>query len=162
MAFLYTREAHPGEHHPAVSSLAEKIANARKLATDWKIRRAMLVDDVDGPVHRAYGTLPNMTYIIGRDGKILFRAAWTDPRLIRLALEQFVFECDARSSGLRVRPFYAEWMPGSAGNMLEFMDGLLVAGPRAVDEFIAGMARGYGEPTAAPLRAWWAERRTRT
>jgi hypothetical protein len=29
------------------------------------IRRPLLVDDLDGAAHRAYGSLPNMTWVIG-------------------------------------------------------------------------------------------------
>lgn len=40
------------------------------------IRRPILVDDLDGTAHRAYGGLPNMTWVIKRGGAIAM-ASWT-------------------------------------------------------------------------------------
>ncbi len=62
----------------------------------WGIERSMLVDNLEGDVHRAYGTLPNMTYIMAAGGNIIYRAAWTDERTIRLALDQVPYERKAR------------------------------------------------------------------
>ena len=39
------------------------------------------------------------------------------------------------------------------------MEGLLFNGPRAVDEFIAAVARTRGEAAAKSMRAWWSARR---
>jgi hypothetical protein len=36
------------------------------------------VDDVDGTVHRAFGTRPSSAYLIDSDGVIVFRAHWSN------------------------------------------------------------------------------------
>lgn len=109
--FLYTREAHPGEHYPHVETLEQKLQHARDMAKRFDIRRPMLVDDLDGPIHRAYGELPNMTYIVGTGGSIIYKAAWTDERTIRIALDQILFEREARRGRTRLAPYYLEWAP---------------------------------------------------
>lgn len=153
--FLYTREAHPGERRPHHASIEDKLRNARDMAAAFDIRRPMLVDDLAGSVHRAYGSLPNMTYVVGTGGSILYRAAWTDPRTIALALEQLDFEADARKQGTRLTPYYMEWVPQRPNPSEHFMDGLRdIAGERAVTEFIDAIATTHGEGAARPLRAW--------
>ena len=80
--FLYTRESHPGGKYPHHSTLEQKLSHARDMVVQWSIERTMLVDDLEGTVHRAYGALPNMTYIVGAGGRVQYRADWTDPRTI--------------------------------------------------------------------------------
>ena len=75
--FVYTREAHPGENVPCHDSFGRKLACARLLAEETGIGRDILVDDLDGAVHRAYGLMPNMTWVIGRGGRVAYKANWT-------------------------------------------------------------------------------------
>ena len=71
---LYVREAHPGEHIPQPTTLAEKIDLARRLQVRDALPWPVAVDDIDGRVHRALDTRPNIAYLVGRDGRIAFRA----------------------------------------------------------------------------------------
>lgn len=87
MVFLYTRAAHPGEHYPAHESFEQKLVHARAFVQTFGIRRPVLVDDLEGTIHRAYGLLPNMTYIVGTAGRVLDRSDWTDPRSVGAALD---------------------------------------------------------------------------
>ena len=80
--FVYTREAHPGENYPAHQTLEQKLDHARSLKKVLDVQRPILVDDVEGTGHKLYGALPNMTYVIDRGGKVLFRSDWTDPPTI--------------------------------------------------------------------------------
>lgn len=76
---LYVREAHPGNRYGPHQNFTEKATNARDAKRDESIERTVLVDDIDGPIHRAYDSLPNSVYVIGRDGVVSYRADWTDP-----------------------------------------------------------------------------------
>ena len=152
--FLYTREAHPGERYGHHASFDQKLEHARAMVSRWNIARPMLVDDLAGTVHRAYGKLPNMTYIVARGGAIIYRANWTDPRTIRLALEQMRFETTQRSEH-RVAPYFVEWSPARVNDREPFLAALRAdAGERAVTEFIDASEKTYGEPTARSMRAW--------
>src|SRR5690349_14673292 len=75
--FIYTREAHPGENVPHHDSFGRKLAGAALLREETGIGRDILVDDLAGTVHRGYGLMPNMTWVIGRGGRIAYKAGWT-------------------------------------------------------------------------------------
>lgn len=79
--FVYTREAHPGERFPAHRSPEQKLAHARAFRERCAIERPILVDDLEGTGHRLYGTLPNMTYLLGRgEGSSFAPIGRTRPR----------------------------------------------------------------------------------
>ena len=44
--------------------------------------RKVLIDGLHGEMHKAYGELPNMVYIIDPDGKIIYRSDWAFPKKI--------------------------------------------------------------------------------
>src|SRR6266511_1863836 len=139
--FLYTREAHPGENFPAHSSFEQKRAHARAFKAEFKVERPILVDDLTGTAHKLYGTLPNMTYLVGRGGRVLFRADWTDPPTIATSLD-YVLTCRARRrEGLRLAPFYMEIVGQRWNDQARFQEGLERAGPKAVAEFARATQR---------------------
>ena len=106
--FLYTREAHPGENFPAHRSVEQKLAHARAFKERFRIERPILVDDLLGTGHKLYGMLPNMTYLVGRGGKVLFRADWTDPPTIQWAVQYIQDSRARRREGFHLAPFYTE------------------------------------------------------
>ena len=75
---VYVREAHPGEKFPHHTFLEQKLAHARKLRDLEKVQLPILVDDLQGTTHKAYGLLPNMVYLIDRDGIVVYKSDWTD------------------------------------------------------------------------------------
>ncbi len=68
----------------------------------------MLVDDLHGAVHSAYGSLPNMVYIIDKSGKVAYKAMWTDHEEIASVLANLVLADQLQTKGLRVKPSYTE------------------------------------------------------
>ena len=157
--FVYVREAHPGEKYPCHESIENKISNARDMVKRWSIERRMLVDSLYGTVHQAYGELPNMTYILGVGGTVIYRASWTDERTIRLALEQIMFERGHRRNRTRVSPYFVEWVPQRVNDRIEFIEALAEdVGPRAVDEFIRAVENTTDAATAKPLWDWWEQK----
>jgi hypothetical protein len=75
---IYTREAHPGENFPHHVSSEQKIFHAKKLRELDAVEIPILVDDIEGSTHKAYGALPNMVYLIDRDGVVVYKSDWTD------------------------------------------------------------------------------------
>jgi hypothetical protein len=59
--FVYTHEAHPGEHYPHLESMEQKFSHAAVLRDVLGVTRPILLDALDGACHRAYGSMPNMT-----------------------------------------------------------------------------------------------------
>lgn len=159
--FVYTREAHPGETYPCHKSVEQKISHARDMVRYWKIERAMLVDDLEGTLHHAYGRLPNMTYIVNAAGNILYRANWTDPRSIRMALEQILFERGERRAKKRTTPYYIEWMPQRHNDQIAFMEGLVMVGPQAIEDYINATVHMDGEAAANVLLKWRDDRKSK-
>lgn len=76
---VYVREAHPGENYPHHTSLKQKLAHASKLRELEKVHEIpILVDDFQGTIHYAYGLLPNMVYLIDREGAVVYKSDWSD------------------------------------------------------------------------------------
>jgi hypothetical protein len=84
---IYVREAHPGERLGPHKSIDDKYKAARKVAPRYGEFRRVLVDNIDGDFHRAYGSMPNVVYVIRPDGTIHYRCNWAAPHLIKAALE---------------------------------------------------------------------------
>jgi hypothetical protein len=154
-AFVYTREAHPGEKCPAHRRLEDKLRCARRMVDRLGITRQMLVDDLTGAVHRAYGSLPNMAWVVERRGRVFYRASWTDERSIEWALQQLEHQDDARRSRHRLLPYYMEVAPSKIADRAPFAEGLVGGGgSRALDEFIAALEEVHGPAAAAELKRW--------
>ena len=133
--FVYVREAHPGEYYPHHDSFARKLAHANAFRERFTVRRPILVDDVAGTAHRAFGRIPNMTYILGPSNRVVFRSDWTDPATVRTALEYLLRVRRHRREGLRLAPFFAEIEGARWVDQAAFDAGLALTGPRAVAEF---------------------------
>ncbi len=71
---LYTRESHPAENYRSHSSLEQKIAYARDLQRLEGVSFPVIVDHLDGRIHRAYGVWPNALYVIHKDSRLIFRS----------------------------------------------------------------------------------------
>ena len=144
--FVYTREAHPGEHYPAHRSIEQKISQAMSFKQILGIERPILVDDVVGTGHHMYGTLPNMTYVVARgSGRVLFRADWTDPPTIKNVLD-YILDCRTRRrEGVRLTPFYSEVVGYRWSAQAQQDEALARAGPQAVEDMTTAMqSRGTG------------------
>lgn len=86
-AVLYVREAHPGANIPQHRNFEAKRACAQRLVTEDGETRLVLVDDLEGQAHKAYGGMPNTVFIINRNGCVVFRAQWNNPLATQRALD---------------------------------------------------------------------------
>jgi hypothetical protein len=82
-------------------------------------------------VHRAYGLLPNMSWVLDRGGTILYKAMWTSAADIGGFLERR----EAGPPGPASSRFYAEQLAPVGRDRDAFQRGLERNGPRAVTEF---------------------------
>jgi hypothetical protein len=133
--FLYTHEAHPGEHYPHLTSMEQKFEHARALQDILGVKRPILVDALDGACHRAYGSMPNMTWIFNRAGSPVYKSDWTDANSVENAIEYFVDAQQRRKSGVRLAPFHVERLDFRDQDREAFYKGLERNGPKAVVEF---------------------------
>jgi hypothetical protein len=74
---VLVRQAHPGPGVPPYRAFEEKLADARRYVEDERIPWVVLVDDVEGTVHRTYGGLADPTYLIDTDGRVAYYNMWT-------------------------------------------------------------------------------------
>lgn len=135
----------------------QKLAHARAFVENAGMRRPMLVDDLEGTLHRAYGCLPNMSFVIDRTGRIVYKANWTDAGSLDLACAQLMVEASARTSGARLAPFEVEWAPKRINERAPFMRGLLENGTTAVHEFVEAVETTHGRPAVRDMEAWMHE-----
>jgi hypothetical protein len=133
--FVYTREAHPGEHVGHHTSLEVKLGNAQLLRDEVGIRRPILVDDLSGTAHRAFGAMPNMTWVIGRGGRILYRADWTSAANVESFLDRHETARSRRPAGGGISPYLSEQIEYRDSDREAFYERLKRNGPRSYDEF---------------------------
>ena len=105
--FIYTREAHPGEVFPPHASYEQKVRHAAAFR-ERGLARPILMDTLDGQVHRLYGGVSNMTWIVDHTGHVAYKASWTDAVDIRGALDETLKIRERRREGGNVSPFYRE------------------------------------------------------
>ena len=133
--FLYTHEAHPGEYYPHLTSMEQKLRHARALREVLGVTRPIYVDALDGACHRAYGSMPNMSWIFTRTGLPIYKSDWTDPHSIENAMEYFLDVVERRRAKERLVPFRVERLDFRRQDQEAFFQGLARNGPKAVREF---------------------------
>lgn len=106
--FVYTREAHPGEYYPPIHYYEQKALHARSFRERLGIGRTILVDSVQGKVHRMFGGVSNMSWIIDHTGRVAYRAAWTVADDIERALQEVLRARMLKREGQPATVFYRE------------------------------------------------------
>jgi hypothetical protein len=133
--FVYTREAHPGENVPHHDSFENRLACAALLAEEAGIGRDILVDDLVGTVHRAYGLMPNMTWVIARGGRVAYKANWTSAANVEAFLDRFLAARNEHPPGTTPVAYETQQIEFRYPDRERFRQHLLRNGPRAVAEF---------------------------
>lgn len=87
---LYVREAHPGKDIPMHKDLDEKISRAQLLRDGDGEKRMIIVDDIEGNAHQAYGSMPNAVFIINKYGCVVYRSEWNNAKATHSALKALI------------------------------------------------------------------------
>ena len=82
-------------------------------------------------MHTAFGLMPNMSWVLGRGGTILYKAMWSSAARIG----EFLERQQAQPTGLAYAPFHTEQLELRRRDGDAFERGLARNGPRAVSEF---------------------------
>lgn len=133
--FIYTNEAHPGEHYPHLTALEQKYRHAAALRDLLGVTRPVMLDALDGACHRAYGMMPNMTWIFTAGGLPIYKSDWSDARSVESAIEYFLDVSERRRARENLAPFRVERLDYRSRDRVAFFAGLERAGPRAVQEY---------------------------
>ncbi|OBQ54971.1 redoxin domain-containing protein [Tamlana sp. s12] len=124
---LYVREAHPGGRTKAIKSMDDKFIHAKATCELYPETREILVDSLDGHAHLLYGGMPNMTYVIGTDGIVKFRANWTNIEALKKVLKNI--------NKVEPQAFYPVVKPP----LTIALRTLLIGGVRALFEFMVNL-----------------------
>lgn len=126
IALLSAREAHPGERIPQPLTDGEIRAQAVALRDHYTVPFPVLVDHVDGRLHRLLDGKPNTAFLFDTDGTLVFRSLWaSDATGLRRAL-------DAVARGGTPEKGERRAMLGPIGRALGYIDAVVGrAGRRA-------------------------------
>lgn len=105
---LYTRESHPAENYAAHASFEQKLAYARDLKSLENVQVPILVDYLDGRIHRAYGVWPNALFVIHKDGRLIFRSNMASHGELRQFLVDLLAAEKAAAEGRLTHLQYSE------------------------------------------------------
>lgn len=133
--FVYTHEAHPGENYPHLTTMEQKYKHAQALKDIFKVDRPILLDSLEGDCHRAFGSMPNMSWIINRAGIPIYKSDWTDVISVDLAIQYYLSVKSRRRQGTQLSPFKVERLDYRLQDRDGFYKGLERNGPKAVQEF---------------------------
>jgi hypothetical protein len=133
--FVYTHEAHPGEWVPHHDTFETKRANARLLRDEVGIRRPILLDDLAGTAHRAFGALPNMTWMLDRGGTVAYKASWTVADNVASFVDRYLGPKRDRPPGRSIGPYYSEQLELRDIRRDMFLARLERNGPQAVEQW---------------------------
>lgn len=87
---VLVRQSHPGPGVEPYRTLADKLRDGARFVRDEGLPWDVVVDDLAGTVHAAYGLLPDPTYLIGTDGRVSFYSYWTHVPTLRRAMQQLL------------------------------------------------------------------------
>lgn len=93
------------------------------------------MDDLKGTAHHAYGLLPNMNWVVGRAGRILYKSDWTSAANVEAFLNRYESGRTRRPAGGAVSPYLTEQVEFRDLDREAFYQRLRRNGPRAYEEF---------------------------
>jgi alkyl hydroperoxide reductase subunit AhpC len=134
---LYTRESHPAENYPAHRSWQQKLAHAGDLMLLENIRFPIIVDTLDGKIHRSYGTWPNALFVIQKDGRLIFRSNMANDRELRQFLEDLLAADDTAAAGRMLHMQYSERVIAHEADQATHRRVYERAGPKAFADYWA-------------------------
>ena len=91
---VYVSESHAGERgfrdSPQPRAYEERAAYAREVVALKQITAPVLVDGMDDAVRTLLGDLPNVVYVVGKDGRVHYKSSWADADKVDQALAELV------------------------------------------------------------------------
>ncbi len=97
------REAHPGNAIEQPQSIEDKLEHARLLQSTSGVTWPVLVDDLDGSLHRLVDAKPNSLHLFDAGGTLIFRALFaTDDAAERAIAAAAAGETPTKTSGTQL------------------------------------------------------------
>lgn len=94
---VYSREPHAEERryfkkYKQHTSYEHKKEYACELVQTFGMKVPVLIDDLDEAVVKAFGRMPNMTFVVDKEGKIAYKADWMEATRISEVLDELLAE----------------------------------------------------------------------
>lgn len=113
---VYSAEMHPGENVPRPSTYEHRMSNARRLNKEEKVPFPVIVDGIGDGVRKLYHALTNPTFIIDRDGILVYKSSWMWAPDLEQALTELAACERAKAKNQMVRMCYSEKLVGLTRN----------------------------------------------
>ena len=89
--YLYKQLAHPElDHYVDPYTLDERLMHVAQAERQLGSRIPWIADAMTNELKHALGDMPNSEFIIGPDGRVVQRRAWSDPAALRADLETLI------------------------------------------------------------------------
>ena len=94
---VYSKEPHAGERryfkkYKQHTSYEHKKEYACELVREFGMKVPVLIDDLDESVVMAFGRMPNMTFVVDKEGKIAYKADWMEATRMAEILDEILAE----------------------------------------------------------------------
>ena len=94
---VYSKEPHAGEtshfkKYAQHETYEHKKKYAAELVAEFGMKVPVLIDDLDEGVVHAFGRMPNMTFIVDKEGKIAYKSDWMEAARIEELLDELLAE----------------------------------------------------------------------
>lgn len=91
---VYVLEPHAGERgfrgYTQPKTYEERMAYAKELVEKKGITGTVLIDNMDEQFRTELGKLPNVVYVVNKDGIVHYKSSWADADKIDKALAELV------------------------------------------------------------------------
>lgn len=134
---LYTRESHPAENYSAHRSFEQKLAYAQDLKYLEGVQFPIIVDSLDGRIHRAFGVWPNALFVVHKDGRLIFRSNMANHRELKQFLEDLIGAEQAATDGGVLHLQYSERIVFHEADQATHRRVYERAGPKAFEDYWA-------------------------
>ena len=94
---VYSKEPHAGEtrhfkKYAQHATYEHKKKYAAELVAEFGMKVPVLIDDLDEGIVHAFGRMPNMTFIVDKEGKIAYKSDWMEAARIEELLDALLAE----------------------------------------------------------------------
>ena len=94
---VYSKEPHAEERrdfkkYKQHTSYDHKKEYACELVKEFNMKVPVLIDDMDEAVVQAFGRMPNMTFVVDKEGTIAYKADWMEASRISGILDELINE----------------------------------------------------------------------
>ena len=97
---VYSKEPHAEEgryfkNFTQHTSYEHKKEYASQLVKEHDMKVPVLIDGLDEAVVNAFGRMPNMTFVVDKEGKIAYKADWAEADRLEEILDELLAEQNA-------------------------------------------------------------------